>query len=289
MKNVWSIIFIGCIVLAATFSHAEEPLEPTSADVYREQGVTIVLPDDWKPFSFVDASGERTGYLMDLWRAWAAHSEIDVRFEFKGEQDALESMANNATDILGGLYYSDDHAEFFDHAGSVYSSTSLLAIRDDGSVDCANVLSDGAVGIVDDANTKQLAEGLYPDSNMVMYPDAKRAISAIMNGEVDGIAIGYPHLALADKEQSVLEKLNICRTLFYHEVYAGVQKGETELLTLVSDGLNEIPADELKQIKGQWFLTAERPKPKWLGALLPAAVALILIVGIVVLWFRRRR
>jgi len=288
MKTVQSIFFICFIVLTATLCGAEEPLEPTSADVYREQGVTVVLPVEWKPFSFVDEAGERTGYLFDLWTAWAKHAEIDVRFEFKNEQDALQSMADNATEIHGGLRYTDEHAETLDYTDSVQSSTSVLAIREDGSVSCADAMSHGKIGLVDEPDTVRMMEGKYPNSRLFGYADERRVITAFMDGKVDGVVVGYPYLVEMDKEQPVLDTLNICRTLLYHEVYAGVQKDQTELLALVNDGLSDIPAEEFKQIEKRWFLTAEKPKPKWLAASLPAVVVVVLMIGIVVVWIRRR-
>lgn len=289
MKPFQTTIFLLCLLLTATITHAEEEIEPISADLYRADGITIVLPADWKPFSFINEAGERTGYLPELWRAWSKHSEIDVRFEYMDEEKALESMANNATDIQGGLYYTDDHIETLDHAGSVYSTTSLLTILKDGDVDCANVLSAAKVGIVDNLNAIKLAEDLYPSTTIVTYREAQQAIPALLDGTVKGVAVGYPQLAELETQQPVLDKLKICRTLFYHEVYAQVQKGQTELLTLIDEGMSAIPSQEKSEIEKRWFLVGERPKPKWLAASLPAAVTVVLIIGFAVMWVRKRR
>ncbi len=291
MKRIWPIIFILSIVLAAPLCHAEEspePPEPISADVYREEGVTVVLPDAWKPFSFVDESGTRTGYLVELWQAWASQTGIAVRYEYKGLPEAFKDMANNATEIHGGLRFAEEHTEFLDYAEAVRSAPSVLVIKDDGPFDCANILSEGTVGIVDEAHTKQLAAGIYPDVKVVAFPDEKAVINALMTDAVEGIAVGYPHLAAMDAETPIMEELNICRTFLYHEVYAAVQKDQIELLALVDNGMAEIPADQMKQITERWFLTGERPKPDWLMAAFPAAIAFIGIVVIVILWLRRR-
>lgn len=277
-----------CLILAASPARAqEEEFEPTKADVYREQGVTIVLPEQWEPFSFVDEQGNRAGYLVEVWQAWAKHNGIDVRYEYRDAPGALESMASNATDIHGGFHF-DGQDEVLDLADAVHSQTSLLVIREDGEFDCGNVMSGGSVGMADYANAIQMAEAMYPGVKFVVYSDAKTAIMALVNGEVDGLSVGYPSLAQLDEEIPILDKLDICRTLFFHEVYVGVQKGQIELLELVNDGMNAIPAEEMQQITERWFLTAERPKLDWKEAVRPAAIAFLIIVGIVVLWLRKR-
>lgn len=289
MKTARTFIFIVCLILAATICRAEEEFEPTKAEMYRAEGVTVVLPDDREPFSFMDADGKRTGYLPELWQAWAKHNGIEVRYEFMDDAAALEAMAANATDIHGGLRYDGDNIEMFDYADSVHSATSVLAIREDGDVDCSTAMAHGTIAIVDEPQVNRMAHGKYPSTRFFGYADEAGAITAFLDGKTDGVVVGYPHLAKMDEATSVLGGLKICRTVFYYEIYAGVQKGQVELLELVNTGLSNIPAEELSRIESRWFLTAERPKPKWLVASLPAAVAFIMLLTIAVMWVRRRR
>jgi len=281
-------------MLVAAVGHAQEPeqvdveKEPKSEEHYRTEGVTVMLPADWKPFSYLNESGERDGFLLDLWAKWAEKNNIDVRLEFSNASEALESLKNGEVDILGGVAYSGDQSEVMNYSDALHSASSFLAIKEKGPIDCSNALSKGNIGFVGDANVVRLVDGKYPETKRTFFPDEKSAIAAFLGGRVDGVGVGYAYLLRDGQGQGKSDELTICRTLFYEEVYAGTQKVETELLELINEGLSEIPAEELKQIEDQWFISAEVPKVDWKKAVLPAAGALIFVLLAVIMWQRRR-
>lgn len=290
MKIYQGVLVLCCFILVASLCHAsEEEPEPTEASVYREKGVTVILPEMWEPYCFADESGERTGYLVQMWRAWSEQSGIDVRFEFMDQAGALERLEAGTADILGGMYALNTQPEFLVYTDAVRSSSSVLVIRDDGPVDCANSLWEGPVGVIDEKDTLRSAKAKYSEAELVMFPDAQQAVEAFLAGKLDALVIGYPRLAEIGGKLGVMDDLTICRTLLWHDVYGAVQAHETELLELVNEGLSNVPSERLKQIESRWFLTAEMPSPDWLSASLPAAVMFVVILGIVVLWIRRRR
>lgn len=289
MKTVVHFLIIAVVVLAACVAYAEDDFEPKSLEHYITEGVTIVLPSDWKPFSFVNESGESDGYLPQLWRAWGAKAELPYRLEFRTKAEALAMMKNKEADVIGGLYYSDAREDFLDFADSLYSATTVLAVMDGGAVDCSNAMVRHKVAIVADSRFEEAIAGKYPEAQPKAYPEATVGVNGFLDGETDAVAVEYTPLMKVARERGVVERLNICRTVYYDEVYAGVQEGEEELLALVNEGLAAIAPEEWTRIKERWFEKREQRRFSWELAATPAGITAFFVLGAVYLWMRRRR
>jgi len=281
------ILLIG-FLLVATVCGAEEDIEPKSAAHYREAGVTIVAPVQWKPFAFEGPDGQHVGYAIDFWNKWSQKSGVPIRFIFKDWPGTLEAMKNGEADIHCGVYYSEDRTDYIEFSDSIYTGKSVLAIMDDGPVDCSNALHAGLVGVVKNSYTAEYVAGNYPDVETKGFPHSKAITEALLEGDVAAVVTAYPPLVVQVQEKGAMDSLNICRTIFYLDAYAGVQKGQTELLQLVNDGVAMITPSELKTIESRWFILAEEPELDWLPAVLPAVIVLLGVSVAVVFWANRR-
>ena len=291
------VCLLVCLLLTASFAHAEDSVvedvetefEPKTEEQYATDGITIVLPTDWKPFSFLNEKGERTGYLVEIWNAWIAHSKIPSQILYAESSDGLESLKNKEVDVLGGLRHESALNEVIDFSGSLHSTTTILAIRDDSSVDCSNALYEVGVGVVDGSRAHAAFGGKYPQSTAIPFPDAHSAAISLLDGTIEAVAVEYTPLIKVARERGEADGLTICRTVHYDEIYAGIQKDEEHLLALVNDGFEAIPADEWAQIKGRWFEKQEARKLDWTGEIVPVAAAFIFVLLAVYLWLKRRR
>lgn len=281
-----AICFLGMPPMA----HAEEAeFEPTPADRYREEGVTIVLPADWPPFSFENAAGERDGYLPQIWHAWGDHSGLDYRLVYIDDAQGVAAIKEREADIHGGLRHSLAREEVMDFAESLHSTTTILAIRDNSPVDCSNALYDTPVGIVDGSPAQKAFGGKYPETETAPFPDAESAATALFEGTIHAVAVPYTPLIRAARERGQSNTLDVCRSVHFDEIYAAVQKDDEELLTLVTDGFTAIPQPEWERIRGQWFEKRESRTIDWQGQVVPALAVFAFMVVIVVLWVRRKR
>jgi len=288
MKTFLSILALA-LLLAVSPARAEEEIEPKAIEQYRADGVTILLPDDLPPFSFINGQGERDGYLPQLWQAWTEEAGIPCRIEYVGEADGLERMENKEADIFGGVYQTGARDKFMDFSGALHSSRSVLAVLENGPVDCSNALYEAPVALVGTAHFQSGFGGKYPSTKTVVLADADLAVDALLSGTAGSAAMEYTPLAEAARKRDAEGRLTICRTVYYDEIYAGVQEGETELLTFVEDTMTAIPADRREAIKARWFVEEEKRPIPWEAATVPAAIVFILIVGAVTVWHRRRR
>lgn len=276
-------------MLFAVVCFAENEVKPKSAEHYKKEGVVIVAPVQWRPFAFLSQDGNYVGYAVDFWDKWSSKTGVAVKYVHKDWPDTLQTMKNGEADIHIGLYYTDERAEYMEFSDSLYSATSVLAIRDDSPVDCSNALSHGLVGVVKDSYTAKYVATNYPEAKTKPYLNSKDISLAFLNGEVDAVVTAYPPFVLQVREQEAMNRLTICRTVFYREAYAGVQKGQTELLKLVNAGVAEMTPSELNNMEAKWFAPSEDPELRWLPAILPAVMAFLFVVAAVMYWVGARR
>lgn len=291
LKSFSVYLFISltmALCIPADFSHAEEAETPSvkTLEDYRRDGITVVGSNQWKPFTFADETGKFTGLLVEMWRAWEVKTGIPVRLVFHNWPDAMDSFKSGSADVLSGLYYSDERSEFMDFSEPLHSTSVVLAIRDDADIDCSNALSDGLIGLIEQGYTHDFFNINFPEGKSVLYPGAKAVVDGFLAGEMEGLIINHPTLVMEAGERGQLDGVSICRTLFYKVVFAGVQKDNPVLLELVNDGFSQISQEELEVIKGHWFVPTER-EYRWMGAVLPAVIVVVLIGGFVILWVRR--
>lgn len=289
MKSTRILFLCCCLLCLSVVCHAEEEIEPTPAEHYRTEGVTIALPTEWSPYSFTDASEERAGYCLEIWRLWAESTGVAVRFVFVDASDSLEGVKAGEIDILGGMLHADELDEDVAFSDALHSSRVVLAIREGGAVDCSNALAAGAVAVAQGSAADEFLTRFQPGTRRVECADLQRAVDGFLAGKADALVAAYPQLAKLGREMGVMGDLSICRTLFYREVYAGVQKEQIELLELVNDGLNEMPQEKLTAIEARWFVPSEDPKQDWLPSVIPAVIAAIGVLAVVIIWARRRR
>ncbi|QJB55404.1 transporter substrate-binding domain-containing protein [Pseudodesulfovibrio sp. zrk46] len=277
------------LVCTATICRAQEEKEPKSKDYYLENGVTIVTSNHSKPYSFVGVSGDLEGYLIDVWKKWSKKTGIPIRFIYKDWDGTLESMKNGEADLHSGLFYSDERAMFIDFGEALHSSSDILILRNGADVDCSNALSHGSVAVVSGSHPDEYLRAYHPEANRVEFATTNEAVDSMLDRQTDAIVISYPMLVMRARERKMEDRYSVCRTISYRDTHVGVQKGETELLALVNEGMAEIDSGEWKRMESRWFITVdEKPRLAWETAVIPAVAAFALIILMVVVWFRRR-
>lgn len=286
-------LFLVMVFCHVSFSYAEESDAPPvdavpvkTIEDYRSEGITVVGSNQWKPFTFANEAGEYTGLLVELWRVWEEKTGVPVRLVFDNWPIALGLFKSGSADVLSGLYFSEERADFMEFSDPLHSTSVVLAIRDDADIDCSNALTEGLVGVVDQGYPHDFIKVNFPEGRTAAYPGAKAVIDSFLAAETEAVVINHPTLVMEAGAKGQLDGITICRTLFYEVVYAGVQKGDTALLEVVNDGFSQISQEELDEIKGRWFVTAER-EYRWVGAVLPAIIVVVLMGGFVILWVRR--
>ncbi len=300
MKVVYPILLSFCLLLGGALCHAEDTAPNTASEVvadenlptktiedYQNSGINVLMPKQWIPFSSLTDSGEHVGFLVEMWKKWEAKTGVPVRLELMDWPDTVDRMKAGTADVHSGLYPSDEREEYMDFSEPLHSASGVLAVRDAASVDCSNAISAGRVGIVENSYAYDMLTTNSPESDIIPYPGSQALVDDFLGGKLDALALDYASLVVAAGGRANLERITLCRTLYYRVVSAGVRKGDKALLQLVNDGFSEISQKELEVIESHWFVTEEH-EPRWKGAVLPAVGALVFVACLVFVWVTRR-
>lgn len=288
--------FLVCLLTmppVALADNAEDEQEFTpeqyeaGLEAYRLSGVSIALTDDFEPFSFVDKNGAPAGLAVDIWRLWGEKIGIPIRFAVMDSSESLEAMKRGEADFHGGLYHAAEREEFFDFSRSYYDSAVVLALSDKSDYDCYNVREEGELAVVDKSYTHEWALSRLEEARIITCQTMSQVARAVVQGDVDAAVADYSSLVEQVGGVDQLNGLSICRTLFFKRMYAGVRKGDSILLQIVNEGLGQISVEEMEELKKPWVVVVERSLP-WQWAVMPAAIAIVLLFVAVGLWLRRK-
>ena len=287
-RNAPWIITLTLLLLLAAFADSNR-----RADAQGPERTLIVSGDDnYPPYEFL-ADGEPTGFNIDLIRAVAEVTDLDIQIELQSWHEARNALERGEIDALAGMYYSESRDERVDFTIPHTHVSPGLFVRDTASIRSLDDALSGAILVQqDDAMHDYLrAQGGSVDIMPVTDPiDALRLLStgwhdaALLSSKIQGQYL---------IEQSNLENLRALSVDIEPQQYCfAVQQGDEELAQLLTEGLNSLEATgRYREIYDRWFGVYERQEAWentrpfiWYGGVL----MLILVGALAWTWYLNR-
>ena len=256
---------------------------------------TLVFSDDFAspPNSFLDENGRPTGFNVELLRAVAKKTGLNISFELVPWGEVLGKMQRGAVDISCMHYPNPDKGDWVDF--SVPHSISYRAVfarRDSPPYKTPADLKGRRISVQGggalEASAQQLggtptpARTLEGALDLLEKKQADFALCRLLPGRYWIQKNGWKNLYAVDPR---LEKTDYCYV---------VQKGNTTLLDLLNDGLERVKGSgEYRQIYNQWLGVLE-PESLWhqvkkfVLPALAAVVLLIVLVGLIIFSLERQ-
>lgn len=280
--RTWSrffcLLLVACLLLG--FLEGESAAEGRD---YRKTGIVVTGSYSWKPYSFLTPSNAPDGFLVSFWRRWSEKTGIPVRFKLVSWKESLALVAKGEADVHCGLFYTEGRSKLFDFSQPVAATRSVLVVAD--SVDCSDDLAALQWGTVAGSAEKLEIASLYPDAHVVDFKDSILLMEALGQGVIQASVNDEATVMMLGREMHI--PLNVCETVVENDLLAVVQKGQSDLLEVVNQGLAQIDEDERRYLISRWFI-GEESESEWEDMVTPVSIALLLSIG-VWLWSMRRR
>ncbi len=252
---------------------------------YSKSGVTVTASYSWKPYSFFDAAGNPSGFLVDFWKKWSEKTGVPVQFKLVTWGESLDLVAKGECDVQSGLYITDERERFFSFSIPVYHSRAVTFVRK--STSCSEDLSKVRWGGV--LGTAELASlvKMYPEGDLVTYKDSFALFQGLADGEIQAAVDDSSTVLLIGRELGLSGELEVCETFYQRNLHAAIRKGNTELVGIVDEGISQITESELRFMVNNWFIGVNE-EVDWSESVLPVVVVLMLSLGVWLWSFKRR-
>ena len=225
------------------------------------EGRTILVGSDttYPPFETVNDSGEIVGFDVDVVNAICEKVNCEAEFTTYAWDGIVAAIGAGTFEdfdmVASGVSITDERDETADFSEPYLVVNQAIATRvENEDLTAADFTPDGELTLGAQLGTTNadLATELVGDTNVTTYDDFNSAVQALLNGDLDGVAIdGVTADAFADQYAGDLV-VNI-RGLSNDPLGFVFQEGD-ELIDAFNAGLAMIEEDgTLEEITATWF------------------------------------
>jgi ABC-type amino acid transport substrate-binding protein len=234
-------------VATPTEAAPEEPTPvPAAENPGQETGpvrITIGVNLNFPPFAFLDESGMRTGFDIDLMDALTAAANLDVRYvgmPFTGMlEGALSTSEIDA--IISAITVTEERKDFVDFTDAYFLSGQGMAVRG-GDItirSLSDLTAQTRVGVKSSTTGSRYAEGL--EVEVTAYDESLLLVEALINSEVDAVVLDAGVLAYY---ATTGMDLALVESSLTEEFYAiAVNKNRPDLSEQLNAALAQVRAD----------------------------------------------
>jgi len=249
----FALVLAGCGAKEKTSSGSEPSAGEDGKKVYK-----VGTEATFAPFESLDDKGNVVGIDVDILQAIADEMGFEVEWQNIGWEPVFQTIKNGETDIgASGITINKKRKESFDFTEPYYESQLLIVVKEDSKIKSLAELKDKKISVQINATGHEAAKKLQGESstNILAFENQPIAIQEMLNGNVDA-AIGDNAVVYEYIKAHPNEKLKVIEDDAFEKEYYGfmVQKGNTELLNLLNEGLKKIKENgKLKEITGTEF------------------------------------
>jgi PAS domain S-box-containing protein len=276
-------VLLGWGLLAALLCTGPLVAEPPP----ERSPLRVVLDDNYAPYVFRNAQGELQGILPDEWALWQEKTGISVDLMAMGWKDTQRYMKSGQADVIDTIFHSDGRTKYYDFTPPyvkidvpVFTHITLSGVTNLSSLSGVTLgvkKGDFIVGHLKNTGIKNIQE----------YASYDAIIQALLAQEIKAFSIDKPaamyYLYKHGLGDEYRERFVVC----WGEFHRAVKKGNTELLTLVMAGFDQISPDEHRAIRQKWIgvpISWQAAIRRWRPLiLLGAGLVLLLLVGNIIL------
>ncbi len=218
------------------------------------QKSTIILGGDhsYPPSTFIE-NGRPTGFQVDIIKAVAAASGLEVRFSFCPWKEALEKLRAGEVDVIA-MSYSQQREADFDFSVQFALNAFGLMVREDSDIKAISDIKGHKILVQQGGVMRDYIESSKVDADITFLKDATSIVRSLSEGKYDGAFLSQKTAFYVAKQLGISdlrftgEIINPRRTAF------GVTEGNYELIQLLNEGLAVINSNgQLQTINEKWF------------------------------------
>lgn len=252
MRRMCCVVCLALFLLMLFPAWAKEP-----------RSLRVVIDQDYPPFFYVDAAGNFAGASVDFWKLWEERTGIPVELIPLPWEKAHEVMKAREAEVIDTIFWTPERELYLDFAGPLFPMTSSIYFRRGLSVHSLSDLTPYVVGAKSRDALVEYARSQNPAIHFRFFPNYSDIVAAAKRKEIDCFLMDdlpanhylVKYDLLAEFSRSPLPILN--------HIYLATWKGNTEVLTMLWEGLSKFSKEDINALLKPYVVTLET-HPPWL-------------------------
>jgi len=276
--HVWLLLTIALLITGCSQAQIVIPNSGLSR-------LSVVLDNNYPPFTFLDKNGNLQGILIDRWQLWEKKTGIEVEITGMDWSSALERMQAGEFDIIDTIFETESRKIVYDFSQPyqkidvpIYFNNKISGIVD------ADSLKGFSVAVKEnDAAIEFLQK--HGVENLVTYPSYESIIQAAADGEVVVFVVDKPPADYFLYQYQIAQDFNQTEPLYSGQFHRAVLKGNPALLEIVENGFAAITAEEYQAIDRKWYGSAVNSQLFVRNLMIIGAISLLVFI-LLIAWNR---
>jgi len=299
----WSrwLSYLGLLFLSVTVS-AVSALELTVDEqtwLSEHPIIRVGIDPAWPPYEFLDAKGQHQGISADYLALIAP--QLGVKFvvgEAEQWSKTQQKLENKTLDITPSITETPKRREFLNFTQPYLSFPVVILTRaNEPFIGQLEDLSGQRVGVETDYYTDDILQNSYPNITPIRYPFLTDLLSALSLGQVDYILTNHASASYAVQSLHITGLKLAAVTPFNSPLSIGVRQDWPILTAILNKVLLDISPKQHQAIRDKWLGVHKSKSNEDLSniwrshpdvVLLTVIVCFLVLVGLVVLYFRHR-
>jgi PAS domain S-box-containing protein len=251
------IVAFTCLATLALLGYIATGCRPPVPQIPKTNihSITVVIDNNYPPYSFLDAQGNLQGISIDQWKLWELKTGIEVNIVGMNWSDAMTAMEAGEFDVIDTIFYNEARAKIYDFTPAyatievpIYFNNRITGISDAASAKGFPVAVKSGDAVIDVLTEKGVTDLVYFDSY-------QQIIRAAFDQEVVVFAIDRPPADYFLFQYKIQDQFNSTAPLYSGQFHRAVKKDNAELLEIVNTGFANITAADYEAVNRKWFGT----------------------------------
>lgn len=249
------------------------------------KSISVVLDDDYPPYSFRDAQGKLQGITEDRWALWSKKTGIAVNLLGMDWNLALASMSAGKADAIDTIFSSPEREKVYDFSQPyatidvpVFFHRSISGITD------ANSLRGFSVG----AKDKDFCVGWLNEhgiDNIKLFSSFAAMVTAAAGNDVRVFCMDKPQAGYLLAKHNIESEFRYSPPLYSGQLHWATSKDNKTLHQSIAHGFSLISEAELRTIDDKWLGTpVTASKRNWAVPFSYTLLASSIVALILFLW-----
>ncbi len=256
-RDTLAILNEGLAILTAdgTYSYLHSKWF-ASMELPTDRELIIGASREYSPFSYEDGQGRPAGYLVEVIKAVADSTGLDIEFRFDSFSNLLDGLKQGKVDAVLGILYSPERDLDYEFSASLGESSQVAIARKSGISlpDDLEDLRGKKVIVVANSISHELLRSSDLNVSLILAESHIEALNMLSSGQGDfALLIGAVARSIIDERG--IEGLIVGTKSFSSSGYAiAVNKGNKALVNIIDEGLKGLKeSGELRQLYDEWL------------------------------------